>query len=224
MGMGRSSNSNFIWTFYECRSSFHILSYYQVKFNYNTYNSQNLFPIIALLLNKMGANLEPMDSYPYLDRFSIFYCGIFVGIILFPLLITKHIAFLIKLNSYGVYFVLVSIIFVISNGIYSICTTDFDFEYILNHNKPNVSPRHLYLFGDNPILLAGTLTLSYFSHSFALPMMKNNERQENNKRDLFLGYCLVFGTYVFLGILGYIGFSGEAYDANFKNVMLFLIF
>lgn len=161
-----------------------------------------------------------MDSYPYLNQFSIFYCGIFVGLIIFPLLITKQITFLIKLNSYGVYFVLVSIIFVIINGIYSLCTSTFDFKYITNHNKPDESPRHLYLFGDNPILLAGTLTLSYFSHSFALPMMKNNEQQENNKKDLFLGYFLVFCTYVFLGILGYIGFSGEAYDATFKDVLI----
>jgi hypothetical protein len=181
--------------------------------------SQNLFPIVAFLLNKIGFNLDSMDFYPYLDRFSIFYCGVFLGIILFPLLITKHVAFLIKINSYGVYFVLVSIIFVISNGINSICTTTFDFEYKINHDAPLNSPRHLYLFGDNPILLAGTLTLSYFSHTFALPMMKNNERQENNKRDLLLGYCLVFFTYTFLGILGYIGFSGENYTADFKDVI-----
>jgi sodium-coupled neutral amino acid transporter 9 len=169
----------------------------------------------------MGAHLEPLDFYPHLDRFSIFYCAVFIGIVLFPLLITKQVTFLIKLNSYGIYFVLVSIIFVISNGIYSICTSTFDFDYKVNYDTPK-SPRHLYLFGDNPILLAGTLTLSYFSHSFVLPMMKNNERQENNKRDLFLGYCLVFFTYVFLGILGYIGFSGENYEAEFKDVKYYL--
>jgi hypothetical protein len=166
----------------------------------------------------MGTNLEPLDFYPHLDRFSIFYCAVFIGIVLFPLLITKHVTFLIKLNSYGIYFVLVSIVFVISNGIYSLCTSTFDFEYIKNHDAPHNSPRHLYLFGDNPILLAGTLTMSYFSHTFVLPMMKNNERQENNKRDLFFGYCLVFFTYVILGILGYIGFSGEVYEAEFKDV------
>jgi len=163
-----------------------------------------------------------MDFRPYLDQFSIFYCAVFIGILLFPLLITKHVTFLIKLNSSGVYFVLVSIIFVISNGIYSLCNSTFDFEYRKNYDSPNNSPRHLYLFGDNPILLAGTLSMSYFSHSFVLPMMKNNEKQENNKRDLFFGYCLVFFTYAFLGLLGYIGFSGENYEADFKDVILFI--
>ncbi len=138
---------------------------------------------------------------------------------MFPLLVTKQVSFLIKLNSYGIYFVSVSILFVICNGIYSLSNTSFDFEYKLNTNDaPVTEPRHLLLFGTNPLSMAGSLSLSYFSHTFALPMMKNNEKQQNNKRDLFLGYCLVFVTYLAISIMGYIGFSGRNYDALFPDV------
>ncbi len=96
-------------------------------------------------------------------------------------------------------------------------TTSFDFEYKLNKND-STSERHLYLFGENPSMLAGALTMGYFSHSFVLSMMKSNEKQENNKRDLFYGYCLVCLTYTLIGLLGYIGFSGSSFDAVFKDV------
>jgi len=134
----------------------------------------------------------------------------------------KNIEFLIKINSYGIYFVSVLIGYVFYTGIYSIFTTSYDFEYKMNYNKPDNEVRHLYLFGDNPSMLAGSLSMGYFSHSFVLSMMKNNEKQENNKRDLFLGYCLVCLTYVLIGLLGYVGFSGKDFDAEFKDVRKYI--
>jgi hypothetical protein len=166
----------------------------------------------------MGLGIDASDLTPYFSKFSLLYCGMFISAALFPLLIMKQINFLIKLNSYGVYFVSVLLIFVIYTGISSIFNTSYDFEY-----KPNVTgetTRHIYLFGENPSLLAGSLMLGYFSHSFVLPMMKNNQNQKNNRRDLFYGYALVFITYVGVGILGYIGFSGSEYDGEFKDVIL----
>ncbi len=124
-----------------------------------------------------------------------------------------------KINSSGIYFVSVLLLYVLGNGIYSMTNTNYDFEYI--KNKTNDTNRHLYLFGENPSLLAGTMSLGYFSHSFVLSMMKNNENQNNNKRDLFIGYILVFLTYISVGIIGYIGFSGSLYEAEFKDVNIF---
>ena len=97
-------------------------------------------------------------------------------------------------------------------------TTSFDFQYIENKNEPDNKVRHLYLFGENPSMLAGALTMGYFSHSFVLSLMQNNEKQENNKRDLFYGYSLVCLTYTLIGLLGYIGFAGSEFNATFKDV------
>ena len=60
--------------------------------------------------------------------------------------------------------------------------------------------RYLYLFGQDPGLLTGTLSLGLFCHSVILPLMKTNRNQENNTRDLFLGYVCVSLTYIIIGI------------------------
>jgi hypothetical protein len=183
--------------------------------------NQNLYPNLAFMLKSFGVNIDPSDITPSFSRFSIIYCGIIVSAIVFPMIIKKEIGLLIKLNSYGIYFVSVLIGFVIYTGIASMVNTKFDFEYKENTNNPD-EPRHLYLFGENPSMMAGTLTLGFFSHSFVLSMFKNNANQENNKRDLFFGYCLVSFTYVSVGVLGYIGFSGINFQPEFKDVNHYL--
>ena len=144
---------------------------------------------------------------------------------MFPFLVKKDINFLLKINSLGVYFVIIIVSFIIYTFIDSLANTKFDFELIKNTLEGDV--RHLKLFGENICKLAGSLSLGYFSHSIILPILKNNEKQENNRRDLFIGYILVCLTYMFLGITGYIGFSGKNYDpafADVKNLILFFLY
>lgn len=135
----------------------------------------------------------------------------------------EKVNLLIKFNSYGVYFVSVIILFSIVRGIISFFSNSFDFEYIYNTEDNPV--RHIFLFGENPTILLGILTASFFSHSFILPIMKNNENPKNNKRDLFFGYFLVYITYLLVGIVGYIGFSDIGYTSvtDFKKVNILLI-
>jgi sodium-coupled neutral amino acid transporter 9 len=166
----------------------------------------------------MGVDINPANIIPSFSSFSIIYCGMIIGVVLFPLLIMKQINFLIKINSYGVYFVSVLIGYIFFTGFKSMLNTTFDFQYIINKDASVAEPRHLYLFGDNASMLAGSLTMGYFSHSFVLSVMKNNENQENNKRDLFYGYCLVCLTFVLIGLLGYVGFSGKNFIPIFQDV------
>ena len=177
--------------------------------------NQNLYPVVCLILNKLGLNIDSKDLTPEFSRFSLVYLGIILCIIMFPLTIKKDIGFLIKLSSFGIYFISILIIFVIYTGISSLINTDFSFDYIIN--KPNTNERHLKLFGENPIKFAGALSLGYFCHNTVLPVLQNNKKQENNTRDLFLGYCLVCLTFSSCGILGYIGFSGKEFDVDFKD-------
>ena len=167
------------------------------------------------LLNKCGLDLDADKIEPSFSYFSILYCGVAISLIVFPLLVMKNMTPLIKLNSYGIYFVSILLIFVIVQGFISLFTTTFDFQYIKNETDNPI--KHLYLFGAKPSVLAGTLCLGYFSHSFVLPLMKNNEKQENNKRDLFLGYLCVMLTYIIVGIAGYIGFSGKGFKGEFED-------
>ena len=178
--------------------------------------SQNLYPIACLILNKLfGLDIDAKDLTPEFSRFSSLYLGIFLCFVLLPLIVKRDIGFIVKLSSFGIYFISILIIFVLYTGISSLINTKFDFEYIAN--KLNSEKRHLKLFGENPALFAGTLSMAYFSHTTILPVLKTNKNQENNIRDLSLGYYFACFTFSFSGILGYIGFSGKNFDIEFKD-------
>lgn len=177
--------------------------------------SQHLFPVLDQLLGLKITQDKMLDVV--FDKFSIAYCSIIVCIMLFPFIVKKDINFLLKINSLGVYCVILIILFIVYTFISSLINTDFDFQYISNTEGDKV--RHLQLFGPDISKLAGMLSLGFFSHSIILPILKNNAKQENNKRDLFIGYLLVCITYIFLGITGYVGFSGKDYDPEFQAVI-----
>jgi len=178
--------------------------------------NQNLYPCLVELLKSFGVkDLDPKNLTPDFSHFSIIYCGILLIIIVFPLLLLKDLSVLVKINSYGIYIILTILSFIIFRGIYGISTTDFKFDYFLNIEKSKT--RYLYLFGENPCLLMGTCSLGFFAHSIIMPIMKNNEKQENNTRDLAFGYLLVVLTYIILGLSGYIGFSAKDMPGEFQD-------
>ena len=200
--------------------TFNLLMNTGATFIYFLIINQNLFPCICLFLKIFKIDIDATDLSPHFDRFSLFYCSLIISVILFPLTILKEMHFLSKFNSKGIYFVGVLLIFVIYQGIASLATDKFHLEY--KENIEGSKDRNLFLFGENIGLLMGTLSLGLFSHSIILPIMKNNRIQENNQRDLFIGYVLTTLTYIIIGLLGYIGFSGSDFSSKFqKNWFLF---
>ena len=177
--------------------------------------NQNLYPCLCLFIKLFNDNIDEEDITPYFDKFSLFYCALIVSVIVFPLTILKEMTCLVKFNSYGIYFVSSLLIFVIYNGIRTLIKDTFHFEY--KENIEGSQDRYLFLFGQDISTLTGTLSIGLFSHSVILPLLKNNKIQENNQRDLFYGYLCVTLTYIIIGILGYIGFSGSEFSSQFKD-------
>ena len=177
--------------------------------------NQNFYPCICLFLKLFNIDIDANDLTPHFNKFSLIYCSLIVSVIVFPLVILKELHFLQKFNSYGIYFVSLLLIFVIYTGISSLATDSFHFEY--KENKKGSKDRNLFLFGENIGLLSGTLSIGLFCHSVILPLMKNNRSQENNQRDLFFGYLCVTLTYIIIGIMGYIGFSGSEFSSEFEK-------
>ena len=177
--------------------------------------NQNLYPCICLLLKAFNIEINALDLEPRFDRFSLFYCALIVTAIEFPLTILRELRFLSKFNSYGIFFVSALLVFVIYTGIRTMAIDSFSFEY--KENVDGSKLRYLYLFGESPGLLTGTLSLGLFCHSVILQLVKNNRKQENNQRDLFIGYICVTLTYITIGIFGYIGFSGSEYKSEFQG-------
>ena len=179
--------------------------------------TQNIYPTICLILNKIGGfDMDSEDLKPEFGRFSLIYLGIVLCFCLFPFIIKKDVGFLVKLSSFGIYFISALIVFEIYTGISSFLNTDFDFEYIKNNNQKS-NKRHLKLFGEDPSMFAGTLSMGYFCHTTILPILKANKNQENNIRDLILGYIFVGLTFSLSGIFGYIGFSGKNFGIEFEE-------
>lgn len=195
--------------------TFNLLINTGAAFVYFLIINQNLFPCICLFLKIFDINIDSNDLKPYFNKFSLFYCALVVCFLIFPLTILKENHKLAKFNSFGFLFVILLLLFVIYTGFSTIATDTFKFEY--KENIKGNKERNLFLFGENPGMLTGTLSLGMFCHSVILQLLKNNRKQENNQRDLFLGYICVTLTYIIIGIMGYIGFSGSDYSIDFKD-------
>ncbi len=195
--------------------TFNLLINVGATFIYFLIINQNLYPCICLFLKIFNFDLDEEDLTPSFSKFSLLYCALLVAVLVFPLTILKEMTGLVKFNSYGIYFVSVLLIFVIINGFRTIIRDNFHFEYI--ENIKDDKDRNLFLYGDNPGILCGTLSLGLFCHSVILPLLKNNRNPDNNQRDLFFGYVCVTLTYIIIGIMGYIGFSGHQFESDFKD-------
>ena len=63
-------------------------------------------------------------------------------------------------------------------------------------------------------MFSGILTLSYFLHNCVVIIIKNNEKKENNSRDLKLGYFAAGMSYLSIAIIGYFGFKGNGFPQS----------
>lgn len=128
-----------------------------------------------------------------------------------------------KINSFGVIFIIIIIIFTIGVGIFSLTNTsyttdkteydEFEAQRALDLKlEPPVDDGYLAyieLISKPYAPLMGILAGGFYFHNISLSVIHNARNPENNVRDVFLGYFLTFLTYVICGSLGYYGFTGS---------------
>jgi len=104
-------------------------------------------------------------------------------------------------------------------GIYSLITTNFQIHYDVHDSEPPLEGniRWIFMATANFSPLLGMLCVGFFLHPLSLPIIKNNAKQENNLRDVFAGYMLVFLSFVVVGVMGYIGFKGTYFREYFMK-------
>ena len=76
---------------------------------------------------------------------------------------------------------------------------------------------YVQLFASQYARLMGILGGGFYLHNISLPIIARNPNPKTNERDLFIGYFMVFFTYVCFGIVGYLGFSAETYRGAWKD-------
>ncbi len=113
---------------------------------------------------------------------------IFVAV--FPLCNLRSLDVLIKLNSFGVFCVVYMLFFIVFKSFYD--------------ERQNIDFPTLPEYESHWYYLAGILVLSFFLHNFVVPILRNNEKQQNNVRDLSIGYTLVGVSLALVGGSAYL--------------------
>jgi solute carrier family 38 (sodium-coupled neutral amino acid transporter), member 9 len=107
------------------------------------------------------------------------------------------------------------LIFIFGYGFYSFSNTKFIISN--DENEYESDHRNISLMRMQFNSLAGMMTLGYYIHNISINIVKENRHPENNIRDIFIGYLLVFLSYSSVGTLGYIGFSGSTFKLNIRT-------
>ncbi|CAI2365038.1 unnamed protein product [Moneuplotes crassus] len=194
---------------------FSILLMFSVIVIYYELMSQALFPVIAALIEWGGASEVSLDMGLDLSRFSLFYTCIALTLILYPVVSKRDISMFIRLNSFGIIFVCFILIYILAYGFYSLSNTTFEISN--EESDLEGTTRNISLFRNKFNNLAGMMTLGYYIHNVCISIVKENKHPENNTRDVFIGYFLVFLSYSLVGSLGYLGFSGYTFKANIRE-------
>ncbi|XP_037069917.1 LOW QUALITY PROTEIN: sodium-coupled neutral amino acid transporter 9 homolog [Pollicipes pollicipes] len=138
---------------------------------------------------------------------------LFLVLLLYPLLNIKSPTFFTKFTGMGTISVLYMIIFVTTKSV----------QFGINVSFTDVAAQdYVQLFRPNFPVAMGTLSLAMFIHNCICRIMESNQHQENNVRDLFIAYFLVFLTYLYIGLLFFVAwpFAKSCIQDNFLDNFL----
>jgi len=125
---------------------------------------------------------------------------IYMAIIILPVICFKSATFFTKFNALGTVSVFYIMTFVTMKATSWGLNVEFD---------DRTSPYFVPLVNNNFPALTGILALALFLHNCVVSIMKSNQNQSNNGRDLAIAYVLVAATYVGIGATFYLSFPLE---------------
>lgn len=120
---------------------------------------------------------------------------------IFLLCSMKELTFIIKLAKYGISAVVTYFVFIFYIFFVNITSENFSKKW----HDPDTG---MQLFTKNFGELAGALALAFFGHNVVNAIVANNEKPQNNVRDLRIGYLFVYIIYLIVGIFGSVGIVG----------------
>ena len=184
--------------------------------------AQALYPVILTFIDlSTGNETDTVDTDVNWSSFSYSWTCVIILVLEFAMTLRRDLDIYIKLNTIGVFGIIILLIYVFITGMVAISKTDFTSsesvynEYLIDRETQPDLPfmAYIQLFASHNARLMGILGGGFYLHNISLPIIARNPNPKTNGRDLFIGYFLVFVTYVTFGIVGYLGFSGEAYRA-----------
>lgn len=146
-----------------------------------------------------------------------------IGLYFFMLAIClkRDLSIFIRISSYGAISITIISITIIIVGVVALSNTKFSLVFLANDEQRRLDVgeiqtnfREIFMVNTNFSPLAGVLCIGYFLHPVSVSIVRKNKNQENNERDLSMGFVLVFVTYMFIGVFGYFGFMGVYFSAH----------
>ena len=180
--------------------------------------AQVLYPMIMAIYTWCSGNELPnVNVNPDFTRFSSSYTALFLFVVLTLLCSKKDLGIFMRIGSFGVVFVILLMAFIMAMGFIALGDTSFVIGSAAQSDKTIWADdgRTLVMVNANFAPLCGIFCAGYFLHTCSLPIIRSNKNPGNNKRDVFIGYSLVFMSYVICGSLGYLGFLGTKFQAYF---------
>ena len=183
--------------------------------------SSNFYPILLCIIGLIqGKDYETVSLKPDWSEFSYTWTCVIILVITFLMTAPREVKIYNKINSFGVVFIVIIIIFQLGVGIYSITNTDYiysksEYEDYLAEKK--VDPDTPYVGYISMVSgqfapLMGILGGGFYFHNISLSVIRNARHPENNLRNVFLGYVATCLTYIMCGTLGYYGFIGSKFE------------
>ena len=174
--------------------------------------SQSLFPIILAVMEPFTHNEKQISFKPDWNQFSYTWTCVIIMALTLLMTARRDLKVFIKINSYGVIFVIGIIVCIISIGVYSLTSTQYTFNIAkyndhINSGDPSYLA-YINLASKSFPPLMGILGGGFYFHNISLPVIRNARNPEKNVRDVMLGYLMVLITYILCGALGYFGFVG----------------
>jgi amino acid permease len=120
-----------------------------------------------------------------------------VGLLTGALACLKRFDLLLKISAYGTLSMVAYLTFILFNGVRNMTQND------------SITPFKINYFTLEFESATGTFSLSFMIHNSIVSIYRKNQYQENNKRDLSYAYLLTTGTYIFVGVVGYLSVVGQ---------------
>lgn len=178
--------------------------------------AQNLYPIILAIVEPFTHNVkDPTATKPDWSEFSYTWTCVIIFALNFMITAYRNIQIFVKINSFGVIFIMIILVSIIGIGIYGLATTQYTYsKEVFQEYESDPNPEKSYLAfvdlaGKAYAPLMGILGGGYYFHNISLPVIRNAKDPSKNSRDVFIGYLCVCITYIACGCLGYYGFIGE---------------
>ena len=195
-----------------------VIIYYQLM-------TQTLFPMIIGIKDLITGQYTPsISTQADFSQFSLAWTSLLIFFPLYIIVCKRDRSFFVKMSTFGVFAVIIQILFVVYMLFVAVFTTKFTFSLTETKQGPasdsedlensgiEVRESNIVMFKSNFEALAGMLAAGYYMHQLGLPIILDNKYQKNNSRDVFIGYLLVFMTYSLIGVGGYFGFSGSYFE------------